>query len=277
MNTEPKLTQRVAAKNVVKGHVAGWWLGGSGFVFKTHPGTIIYIDPYLSNSLKDILGLERGFASPIDPEDVRTDVVISTHWHEDHLDPGSTPIIARNNPEAKFCMPPSSIPRALAYGVSRSQMVALKWGETAQIRDVTVEAAPARHHSGIPGWDVSDPIGVLIKTDGPTIYHSGDTEYDVRLRRLKIRKPDVALLCINGVTGNMDAYEAALLAWHLGVGVALPIHHLLWAVTSGKEEETLDPELFAITYARLGGSGKTLLPQVGKEIDLIVAHPALLG
>ena len=67
MNAEPKLTQRIVAKNVAEGHVAGWWLGGSGFVFKTHPGTVIYVDPYLSNSLKDILGLERGFDSPIAP------------------------------------------------------------------------------------------------------------------------------------------------------------------------------------------------------------------
>ena len=119
MNTEPKLTQRIAAKNVAKGHVAGWWLGGSGFVFKTHPGTSSMLTLTFPTRLKTSSAWNAVSIRRSTPEDVRTDVVISTHWHEDHLDPGSTPIIARNNPEAKFCMPPSSIPRALSYGVSR--------------------------------------------------------------------------------------------------------------------------------------------------------------
>jgi L-ascorbate metabolism protein UlaG (beta-lactamase superfamily) len=111
-------------------------------------------------------------------------------------------------------------------------------------------------------------MGVLLSVDPLTIYHSGDTEYDVRLRRLKSHHPDVALLCINGITGNMDAYEAALLAWHLGAHIVIPIHHYLWAVTTGTAEETLDPKIFVDTYGRLGGIGQALIPTVGKEIDL---------
>jgi L-ascorbate metabolism protein UlaG (beta-lactamase superfamily) len=133
---------------------------------------------------------------------------------------------------------------------------------------VTVEATPARHEANIPGWEVPDAMGVLLSIDGLTIYHCGDTEYDVRLRRLKARHPDVALLCINGITGNMDAHEAALMAWHLGASLVVPIHHYLWAVTTGTEEETLNPELFVSTYGRLVGAGKALIPAIGEEIDL---------
>jgi L-ascorbate 6-phosphate lactonase len=112
-------------------------------------------------------------------------------------------------------------------------------------------------------------MGALVGTEGLTIYHCGDTEYELRLRRLKTRHPDVALLYINGITGNMDAHEAALMAWQLGAGLLVPIHHYLWAVTTGTEEETLNPELFVGTYERLGGPGRALIPTIGEEIDLV--------
>lgn len=264
-----KLSQRISATNVSEGHISCWWLGGSGFVFKTTKGTVVYLDAYLSDAVKAIFGADRAFAPPIDPEDARADTFISTHWHEDHLDAGLVPIAARNNPNAKFIMPPSATAHALSWGVTRAQIAPLEWGQTLQIADVTVEATPARHEANIPGWQVPDAMGVLLGADELTIYHCGDADYDVRLRRLKARHPDVALLCINGITGTMDAHEAALMAWHLGAGLVVPIHHYLWAVTTGTEEETLNPEAFVTTYERLGGPGKALIPTIGEEIDLV--------
>jgi L-ascorbate 6-phosphate lactonase len=261
-------SQQIAAAQPAAGHISAWWLGGSGFCFKTAHGTRIFLDPYLSDIVKVIFGAGRAFPPPISAEDVRADVVIATHWHEDHLDPGAIPIIARNNPECKLIMPPSAVARALSWGVARAQLAPLQWGKQIQIGDVTLEATPARHEVSIPGWEVPDAMGVLMIHDNLTIYHCGDTEYDVRLRRLKQRQPDVALLCINGITGNMDAYEAALLAWHLGSSLVMPIHHYLWAATTGSAEETLDPTLFVETYKRLGGSGQAMIPAIGKEIDL---------
>jgi L-ascorbate 6-phosphate lactonase len=268
MDKEITLSQRVSAKTVMRSHVSCWWLGGSGFVFKTSSEAVIYVDPYLSNSVKGIFGAERAFPAPILPEEVRTDAVISTHWHEDHLDPGSIPMIARNNPNAHFIMPPSATSHALSWGVPREQVKGLQCGQAFEVKDIRIEATPARHDAGIPGWEVPDAMGVLIETDRLTIYHCGDTEYDMRIRRLKSRTPDVALLCINGIGGNMDAHEAALLAWHLGAKVVIPMHHYLWATNSGSSEETLDPTLFRDTYTRLGGTGRVVIPQIGKEIIL---------
>ena len=68
----------------------------------------------------------------------------------------------------------------------------------------------------------------------------------------------------------MDAYEAALLAWHLGAPQVIPINHLLWADGSNNTEETLDPALFVDTYIRLGGKGTALIPEVGEELDFTV-------
>ena len=45
-----------------------WWLGGSGVVLKTPAGTQVYIDPYLSDCVRDIFGIARAFPPPITPE-----------------------------------------------------------------------------------------------------------------------------------------------------------------------------------------------------------------
>src|SRR3981081_4085549 len=104
MNEAASLMRRIASKRVGKSHVSCWWLGGSGFIFKTPDGTVICGDPYLSHCMEELFGMKRAVAPPIDPEELRADAIISTHWHEDHLDPGSIPTIARNNPDAKFIM-----------------------------------------------------------------------------------------------------------------------------------------------------------------------------
>src|SRR5476651_2415156 len=102
------LADRIHERRVAPGSVVTWWLGGSGFVFKAPDGSVLYVDPYLSNCVKDMLGVGRAFPPPIEAADVRADAVISTHWHEDHLDPVSIPIIARSDAKAAFIMPPSA-------------------------------------------------------------------------------------------------------------------------------------------------------------------------
>jgi len=261
------LARRIAAREVPAGQVVGWWLGGSGFVFKTPAGTQVYVDPYLSDAANGIFGLARAFPSPLPAEEARPDVVISTHWHEDHLDPVAIPLIARHSPTARFVMPPSAMARALSWGVPRDCITPLSAGESVDVADVTVSHVPARHEAGIAGWEVPDAMGVVLATHGCNIYHSGDTEYDTRLRALASLDLDVAIVCINGAGGNMDAHEAALLAWRLGAPTVIPMHHYLWANGDG-EEAALEPRVFGETYRRLGGDGRVLTPIVADAMEL---------
>ena len=268
--TAATLAERMAQQVVPAGTVVAWWLGGSGFIFKTPGDAQIVIDPYLSDSAEAIFGAgnKRAFPPPIPAEEVRADAVISSHWHEDHLDPGAIPVIAQHSPTTQFIMPPSATARVVTWGVPRDRVVALTVGQSRQVGEVTVTAVPARHEAGIPGWEVPDALGIILETEGLTIYHTGDTDYDARLRMLKGRGIDVFIGCINGVTGNMNAHEAALLAWQLGASTVMPMHHLLWAGNPGGPEATLDPALFEQTYRKLGGSGRVVLPQVGDAIHL---------
>ena len=246
-----------------------WWLGGSGFVFKTPAGTQIYIDPYFSNCVASIFGIDRDFPAPISAAEARPDLLIATRWHEDHLDPEGLPIVAKYN-NTRFLCPPSCVSRLLGWLVQRDRVTRFKVGETHEFKDVRTSAVAARHVAGLPGWEVDDAIGVLLDFGGLRVYHSGDTEYDLRLRALAYNHAapiDVCMIAINGTGGNMNAHEAALLAWQLGAMTLIPMHHRLWKDFTGGEQATIDPGTFANTYHRLGGTGEVKLLDVGEGIE----------
>ena len=268
------LAQTIATTTVSPGSVMAWWLGGTGFVLKTSAGTQIYIDPYFSDCVAQIFGISRAFPPPIPVEEAQPDLVIATHWHEDHLDPTGLPPLAQRSP-TQFLCPPSARSRLLGWMVPNARVSAITAGETHTFRDITITAVPARHHAGIPGWEVPDAIGLLIETEGMRIYHTGDTEYDLRLRALAYDTAhpiDAMMTVINGTGGNMNAHEAALLAWQLRPTIAIPMHHILWKDFTGGEQATVDPQLFADTYQRLGGTGTIKSLAVGEGIQLSHTH-----
>ena len=264
------LAQTVAATQVANGEVIAWWLGGTGFVFKTPAGTQIYIDPYFSNCVAAIFGVERAVPAPISAEEARPDLLLATHWHEDHLDPEGLPIVARHS-QAQFVAPPSCVSRLLGWGVPRDRVKGLEVGQTHTFQDVTITAVAARHLANVRGWETDDAIGLLLDFGGLRVYHSGDTEYDLRLRALAYNQAlpiDVCMLVVNGAGGNMNAHEAALLAWQLGVRTVVPMHHVLWKDFTGGDQATLDPQLLVDTYRRLGGTGEIKLLEVGEGFVL---------
>ena len=268
------LAQTIRETQVRPGRVMAWWLSGTGFVLKTSAGTQIYIDPYFSNCVAQIFGIDRAVPPPVPVADAQPDLVIATHWHEDHLDPEGLPILARSS-STQFLCPPSCRSRLLGWLVPGQRVTTFSEGQTYTFRDVQITAVAARHLAGIAGWEVPDAIGLLIETEGLRIYHTGDTEYDLRLRALafdKQRPVDVMMTVINGVGGNMNAHEAALLAWHIHPRILIPMHHILWKDFDGGEQATLDPALFANTYHRLGGNGQVHLLNVGDGIELTAAH-----
>jgi L-ascorbate metabolism protein UlaG (beta-lactamase superfamily) len=115
---------------------------------------------------------------------------------------------------------------------------------------------------------VYDGVCLILEIEGMKIFFSGDAEYDTSLRKLRTLGLHGAFLSMNGVGGNMNAHEAALLAWQWGVGTVVPMHHYLWENRIGGDEATLDPALLYQTYSRLGGTGRVITPAVGEEIIL---------
>ncbi|MCW5559649.1 MAG: MBL fold metallo-hydrolase [Verrucomicrobiae bacterium] len=263
-----RLSVRIRRRRCPRGQALAWWLGGGGFCFKTSRGTRIYVDPYLSDAVERIFGQQRAFPAPLTAEEASLDLLIATHWHEDHLDPGSLPVVAARNPKAVLLMPPSAMSRALSWGVARKQIVPLRAGQSFTVKDLTVRALAARHEAGVEGWETPDALCLILEMEGMKVLFSGDTEYDSRLRRLNQAGLDAAFLCINGTGGNMNAHEAALLAWQLGVSTVVPMHHLLWKMAAPPPDGTFDPGILERTYRNLGGRGTVVTPEVGGEIIL---------
>jgi L-ascorbate metabolism protein UlaG (beta-lactamase superfamily) len=240
-------------------------------VLKTSQGTQLYIDPYFSNCVKAIFGIDRAVPPPIPLAAAQPDLVLATHWHEDHLDPEALPLLAQRRAQTAFLCPPSCRSRLLGWLVPGERVTAITAGESYTFRDVHITAVPARHEAGVKGWEVPDAVGYLIEAEGMRLYHTGDTEYDLRLRALAYDREhpiDVMLAVINGAGGNMNAHEAALLAWHIGPQVLIPMHHLLWRDFTGGDQATLDPALLVDTYHKLGGTGQVLQPSVGRGFIL---------
>jgi L-ascorbate 6-phosphate lactonase len=238
------------------GEVMLCWLGQAGFAIRS-ASVLLVIDPYLS----------RLAPAPVAAAELTPDLLLVTHSHVDHFDvPAITTWAARRT----HLIAPAGTVRQAIDGCGWDPLAAsvLTPGETIAVGGVELTATFARHSDS--GVASAETIGFLVRVGGITIWHAGDTVYDERLRRIApLGAIDLALLPINGTGGNMNAHEAALLAWQLAVRTALPMHFGMWAdddyTYQGTEPgATLDPRVFADTFRRLAGVDRSLLAEVGR-------------
>lgn len=194
------------------------WLGQAGFLFKTQEGTMLCIDPYLSNSVEKSEGPEarRMWFPTFSMENFAPHAVICTHDHLDHTDPETLPLIAAYS-TAVFYGPEESCNHMLKMSIGPERIVLVHIGKEYLIRDITILSVYAKHTSG--------SIGIILKAGGFTIYITGDTEYCDELLVAGAYKPDLLIACINGKYGNLNMDEALTLAKRLRVSAVIPMHY----------------------------------------------------
>jgi L-ascorbate 6-phosphate lactonase len=195
-----------------------WWLGHCGFAVKYH-SMVFYIDPCLSRT------------PTLDPAHAtNADLILCTHAHPGHMDPGTLPAMLQASPRAKVVLPKSAAAHALFMGIPYDRM-------TTTDSDLRVEyfkdglygrvyAVPSAHPelnwTPMGGYP---QLGYLIRFGACTIYHAGDCRmYDGIVDRLRPYNVTVALLPING-HGNFEVSEAGELAENIGVRWAVPMHY----------------------------------------------------
>ena len=212
-----------------------WWLGQSGFAIK-HQQRIVYIDPYLSESLtKKYQDTNkphiRMTECPLDPARItHAGLILSSHKHSDHLDPGTIPAMLAASPRASLVLPRSLVDHAAAMGAPRERVFGTDAGARVQ---GFVHVIPAAHeqldHSPETGYPY---LGYVMRFGNVTIYHSGDcVPYDDLVERLRPFDITVALLPINGsdpkrgVAGNFSIEQAVQLASDIGAQWIVPTHY----------------------------------------------------
>ncbi len=248
------LAEVIAGLVVPPGRLAVAWLGGAGFLLKTASGRVVAVDPYLSDALDHYYSWKRLPLSPIPmaPGELQADLVLTTHAHEDHLDPEAIPELARSS-RAVFAGPTMCAEAMRAWGLPGERIVEINRGEARQIAGVGVTAVLA-HHVSPAGAQTPDAVGYVLDLDGIVVYHSGDSLYHPDLHQQVQRlSPLLVLVCINGQYGNMNPVEAARLTCEIGPAVAIPMH---WGLVG---ENTAEPADFVAALSAQGCGTRPLV------------------
>ncbi len=209
------------------------WYGHAAFTVKTPKGTVLAIDPWLTNpTAKDKEAVQKLG---------KVDYILVTHGHGDHV--GDSIAIAQKT-GAKLVTIFDLSKALVAAGYPKEQatvMTAGNIGGTIPLTDeVSVSIVPAVHSSTYQKDDASpvaatgNPIGVVIHIQGgPTIYHTGDTDVFGDMKLIGERyKPDLMLACIGGHF-TMDPAGAALAATMIRPKEIVPMHFGTFPVLKG--------------------------------------------
>ncbi len=177
----------------------------------------ILIDPFISGN-------------PLAAEPVGTpDLILVTHAHGDHL--GDAIEIAKRTGVPIVCM----------YDISQHirgiETYGMNYGP-AKIEGVDIVMVPAWHSSSIDGQEIGNPAGYIVKMDGKTVYHAGDTFVfgDMALFSELYGPIDVALLPIGGFF-TMGPREAAKAVELLKPRIAIPMHYNTFPLIRQDPEE----------------------------------------
>lgn len=245
-----------------------FWLGQAGFAFRTAAGCRIFVDPYLSDACERLHGFKRLSLPALRAEQVEADWVILTHEHTDHLDPDAIPVIARNNPACRFAGPAGCVTGLDQAGVAADRRLILEANRCYELGDLVVHTVPADH-----GDLSATALALVLEFGGVRVMVVGDSSWrPVLFKRLFDLRPDVVLPPINGVFGNMNHIDAAMMVADAKPRLAIPCH--FWTLA---EQGAGDPGGFINACARLCPDVKALLLRPGEGLTVEPAHGGAPG
>ncbi len=215
-----------------KHEIAVKWLGQAGFLIKDHRGYSIAVDPYLTDSCERLVGFKRLTPSPVKPSQLKADLIIATHHHEDHLDMDAVPEMM-DGTMAKLAGSQTAVKICMDAGIDRERLISLKSGESVNIDSIGIKAVFADHGDMAP-----DALGILLDISGIRIYITGDTGYTPDKMQDAIKSnPDILILPINGAYGNLDSAGAARLAGDTNAEIVIPCHFWTFKEHGGNPQE----------------------------------------
>lgn len=260
------LNEEIDDEVVEKGTFAMWWIGCTGIWIKTHQNTNISIDLWFGNGkrTKKVKEMDKYHqmrnmtggratqpnlrAAPIvfDPFAVKNvDAVLSTHYHNDHIDPFYAAAVMKNvNKEVPFIGPKKCIEKWISYGVPAERCIEVKPGDVVKVNEVEIVVLDSFDRTCLVTADEDirevcptdmdeKAVNYLIKTDAGSIYHSGDSHYSVYYAKHgKDHEIDVALGSFGenpiGNQDKMTSIDILRMAETLQCKVVIPFHYDVW-------------------------------------------------
>lgn len=194
------------------------WLGQAGYRITTENGTVILIDPYLSDTLREERGESYKREVPIKEEYLATppDILVLTHCHADHKDYGTLDRLLTGAP-VQVLVPLNTFHDLRGRYGEIHNYIMFEQGIEATINGVRLCATYAAHTD-------EHAIGVDIYADGKVLCHTGDTLYHPRLKTDHVHGADALILPVNGLGCNMNAVDAARLTKELAPKRTYPMH-----------------------------------------------------
>jgi len=241
------------------------WYGQSAFKILTPTGKVLLVDPWLTNPVFEKAKDELAALEHVD-------LILVTHGHSDHV--GDAVEIGKRT-RAKLVATfdlSAAIVSALGYPSDLADMETTgHMGGTLTLfgGEVAVTFVPAWHGSAVSKDETAPPVyagtpaGLVIALrDGPTIYHTGDTDLfsDMALVS-RFHKIDTMLVCIGDhfTMGPARAAEAVRL---VNPREVIPMHYGTFPVLTGT------PEVFQRELKRRKSKAKLRVIKIGETIAL---------
>jgi L-ascorbate metabolism protein UlaG (beta-lactamase superfamily) len=239
------------------------YFGHAGFKLETPSGKILLIDPWLKNPLfkegeDELKKLDRA------------DVICLTHGHFDHV--GDSVEIAKKTKAKLLCTFDLAVAlrNGLGFPEDDSSLVGHFGGEiTALDGEITARFVPAWHGAAMMPNEKSAPIyggtpsGVVLSIrNGPTIYHTGDTDLFSDMALVPLERPiDWMLVCMGGHF-TMGPGRAARAVELVKAKFVVPIHFETFPVLTGR------PDILADELKKLGSNAQVRAMKPGETISL---------
>jgi L-ascorbate metabolism protein UlaG (beta-lactamase superfamily) len=218
----------------------------SAFQVTTDSGTKILIDPFLDDNP----------TSPVKSKDVEVDYIILSHAHGDHI--GDAVKIAERSKITFICV--NELGNYLLSKGFQTHNMHIGGGHDFDFG--RVKFTIAHHGSQTPeGNYAGEPAGIILKADGKTLYHTGDTGlfFDMKLISEMNGPIDYMLLPI-GDNFTMNITDAVKAAELVKPKTAIPMHYNTFPVIKA------DPNEFKQKVEAIGIKSRVL--QYGEEIQL---------